>query len=315
MKLSNLTILSYGAGQDSTAILLKLIHDQEFRSRYAPGELMVIMSDTGNEHPYTYEHVEFTKKLCEEHSIHFEMLDNSRGYHTEGWCDLVTPQLRKEGGKYKPTMVQLGTKSCTDNLKIKPIYKFLDEYLNEKFNYGFNVRKFRGCGKQALKKFHSENGKIRILIGFAKGEETRAHKSNKIQDKDYNSEADSWGKCLFREYPLIDIAMDRAACQKFITEKIGYCPMPSNCMLCPYQSEQELLWLYKNHRDQFETWIEIEANKLARYEGKTEKNHGVYNNKKTLRDKIESAQEKYGSWSDEDLANYKMSHGCQSNAM
>lgn len=43
------TVLSYGCGQDSTAIAAKIVFDPTFRHKYAPKRLVVIFSDTGNE--------------------------------------------------------------------------------------------------------------------------------------------------------------------------------------------------------------------------------------------------------------------------
>jgi hypothetical protein len=314
-KKSHLTVLSFGGGQDSTAILLKCIYEPDFKRMYAPEDLIVVMSDTGNEHEYTYDHIKKMKNLCKLHDIPFYFLTNDLGYHTRSWPDLITPQTREEGADLKATMVQLGTKSCTDNLKIVPIYKFLDEYINHKMNYGFNIHKNRGCLKKAIKRFYKEHGSIRVLIGFSEGEESRAFKSSKLQRKQSMTEGDIWEKALNREYPLITCQIDRGKCQELITEYIGYCPMPSNCMLCPYQSNQEILWLYRNHPEQFDLWIEIEQRKIKRYEGKVDKNHGVYNSNKTLSDKLKLAIDKYGHLTDEELAEYKMSHGCSSNAM
>jgi hypothetical protein len=48
-----ITILSFGAGQDSTAILYRIVLDPEFRKAYVKGKLVVIMSDTGDEHDYS----------------------------------------------------------------------------------------------------------------------------------------------------------------------------------------------------------------------------------------------------------------------
>ncbi len=308
------TLLSFGGGQDSTAILLKLIHDPAFRGRYAPGELVVVMSDTGNEHNYTYEHVKEMESLCAYHDILFYLLTPDMGFHTDSWPDLITPQMRPEDGELKPTMVQLGTKSCTDNLKLVPIYKMIDEFLNDDLNYGFKRHKNRGVLKKAIKKFHKDHGKLNVLIGFAYGEEKRAIKSDKLQEKHWNHDGDIWQKALSRQYPLIDLEMDRHKCQEYIEEKLGYCPMPSNCMLCPYQADQEILWLHRNHPEQFDKWIDIESRKFKRYEG-IEKNHGVYNSKKTLLDKLKKAQDKHGHLSNEELETYKMSHGCSTNSI
>ena len=45
-----LTVLSYGAGQESTWLLYKTILDKDFRRRFAPGRFVVIGSDTGDKH-------------------------------------------------------------------------------------------------------------------------------------------------------------------------------------------------------------------------------------------------------------------------
>ncbi len=62
--MQDLTILSFGAGQDSTTLLKLYKHDLSFRNKYAPGDFLVVMSDTGNEHHETYLHVERTKEFC-----------------------------------------------------------------------------------------------------------------------------------------------------------------------------------------------------------------------------------------------------------
>lgn len=313
--MKSLTILSFGGGQDSTAILLKMIdRNSDVRSRYVKDQLIVVMSDTGDEHPYTYDHVDNMKKICWQNDIPFFFLQKHHGYHVDSWPDLISPQLRSEGGKYKPSMVQLGTKSCTDNLKLTPIYKFVDEYINAKMNYGFTIRSGRGCNKQAIKKFYKEVGEISVLIGFAKGEESRVQKSEKLEIKEKASDKDGWKKGLKRFYPLIDLGMGREECQKYIKDMIGYCPMPSNCMRCPYQSLQEILWLYRNYPDKFAEWVEIENRKLIRDSDK-EKNYGVYANKKTLSEKLTEALEKYGHMTFGELNNYKMSHGCTTNSV
>lgn len=308
-----LTMLSYGGGQDSKTILLKHIRDPEFRRRYAPGDFLVVCSDTGDEHPHTYADIEEVKQLCFKHGIPFFHLKPEMGYHVESWPDLITPQTRAEGGKFKPTLVQLRTKTCTFQLKIGPIYKFLDEWVNENYRYGFQVQKRRGCLKRALTRFGEENGPITVLIGFAAGEERRAQKSKNQEEKD-QTKPGFW-KYIHREFPLIDLGMDRTACQKYIAESGVAVPYPSNCMRCPYMSPEELLWLFIHHEGKFEEWERIEAAKLQRFKG-IEKNHGVYNTKATLRERVLKVRDKYAHLSRPDLLafldNWKMNHGCGS---
>lgn len=306
-----LTLLSFGGGQDSTAILLRIIHDDTFRRRYAPDILVVVMSDTGDEHPHTREHVSNIQRMCLRIGIPFKLLHAGDRYHSPAWPDLITPQIRDEGGQFKPTMVQLGTKSCTDKLKIAPIYKYLDEWINEVMNYGFEVdkRTGSGCLKQAIKKFHNDNGQIDVLIGYAKGEERRAEKANKLQEK-----ADDWSRAIRRVYPLIESGMDRDACQSYIESILGYEVMPSNCMLCPYQSEAEIEWLRREYPGKLHQWVKIEKAKIIRHQG-ADKNYGVFCNKELLPQKIARIKEKFKDVSDEWLRQYKKNHGCQTNSM
>jgi tRNA(Ile)-lysidine synthase TilS/MesJ len=89
---SGLTALSFGGGQDSTAILYRLIFDPKFREIYAPNHLVVAMADTGNEHPKTYLHVKYCEKLCKRHDIPFFLI--TPDIHTDAWQSLLH-QYRK----------------------------------------------------------------------------------------------------------------------------------------------------------------------------------------------------------------------------
>jgi len=71
-----LTVLSYGGGQDSTTILLKIIHEPEFRKQYVKDDLLVVMANTGNEHDETYEYVSMIEEVCIANEIDFFLLDN-----------------------------------------------------------------------------------------------------------------------------------------------------------------------------------------------------------------------------------------------
>lgn len=307
-----LTILSFGGGQDSTALLELYFRDNAFRERYAPGRFLVVMSDTGDEHPHTREHVERIRRRCRENGVEFHLLTPDLGFHVPSWPDLITPQTRKPGGKYKTTLCQLGTKTCTLQLKIGPIYKFLDEWININYGYGLKVRKGRGCGKKAIKRLAADGGEIRVLIGFAAGEESRAEKSRRREARD--AEGKSFWRHIRREFPLIDLGMDREACQKYLDETTGFVPYPSNCMRCPYQSPEELLWLKVHYPKEFQEWVEIEAAKIERFSNLGKKNHGVKNSKTLLPEIVAKAAAKYASLSPEDLERFldqhKRNHGC-----
>ena len=285
--MERLTILSYGGGQDSTALLYKYVNDPKFRTEFAPGRFLVIMADTGDEHEHTYDHVEFTKRYCKDNKIEFVYLTADMGYHRGDWQNLRGFYRAKNaiGSKAYP-------KTCTDRLKLRPIYNFLEDWIGREYGYVSGR-------KRAFKSFAADHGKVRVLVGIARGEETRVKGKNDEPWKD---------KALETVYPLIALGMDRQDCQNYARSQALPVPYPSNCILCPFMSEIELLWLFRNLPEDFQDWVELEQNKLDKY-SHLEKNYGVWKNR-TLPQVLEIAQEKYGNMTDKELNNYKMNHGC-----
>ncbi len=178
---SQLTVLSFGGGQDSTTILLKLIFDKDFRIKYAPNNLLVLFADTGNEHPFTYDYIKrVIEPLCAKHNIEFVKITNDMGFHGRTWKTL-TYQWRLN----TPTIGSMGfpNKSCTHNLKLNPQYNYLGDRLSRLFQIP------KG-NKKEYEYYAKQNGRIRFLIGIAKNEEKRVNgywyinfDDNKIQGK------------------------------------------------------------------------------------------------------------------------------------
>jgi len=298
-----LTMLSFGGGQDSFAMLYSIIHDPAFRKKYAPNDFFVAMSDTGNEHPYTYKAVKEAQALCKKHNIHFQFITNDQGFHTDGWMTLKDNMRRN-----KIILSAQMLKSCTGSLKISVVDKYMYYYMCSL--YGFEWKpKTKKMWDAYGEKF---NTKARILIGFAKDEETRM--TNTIQSMK-NPNVGKWKQEHIQfVYPLIEEGWNRESAQKVI-KKHGTLMPPSNCMICFYQSEHEILWLWRNYPDEFNDWVELEKAKIEKYrlkfikEGTPEKkNLGAYG-AKLLPEKLKVAQEKFGHWTDEQLMDYKMSHG------
>lgn len=283
-----LTVLSFGAGQDSTTLLYKYIYNPNFRARYAPGRFLVVMSDTGDEHDETYEHVRYILSLCAQHDIEFHFLPAGGEFHSEKWPSLIEFHRRTStiGSKAFP-------KTCTDNLKIQPIYRFLEQWLGD--NYGVRVGR-----KKGFYEFEEGHGRVCVLLGIAGGEESRMAKTEKLP---------LWmQRTVDRVYPLIELGMDRQACQDYI-KSIGHTvPLPSNCKRCPFMNEVELLWLYRFHPDKYTEWVELEQKKLAKNTHMGDRNLGVFG-KRTLPEVLKIVLGKHGDWSNERLHDYKMSHG------
>lgn len=304
-KFSDLTILSMGLGQDSTTILLKIIHDPDFRARFAPGKLLVLFSDTGNEHPFTYQYRdEVIIPLCKAHKIEYVTIDNTMGYHSKGWQSLAGQW--RNGARATIGSVAF-PKSCTHQLKLMPQYNFVEQWLMSNYNVPHSKK------KRAFVYFAKYFGKIRWLVGIAKGEERRV--------ADATKETIMWKKqAVVVEYPLIDIGFDRTACQSYIKSLNYQLPMPSNCMFCSFagNNQLELLWLYKTYPERFNEWATLEQAKLSDWSD-TAKNLGVVGKLHkdgerkgeavTLLDALEQAKAKYPDTTLEQLQEYKWSHG------
>ena len=282
-------MLSYGCGQDSTAIAAKIIFDPTFRQKFAPKRLIAIFSDTGDEHPETYDYLEYFKEICRKNKIEFVHIIPQLGYHGSGWQSLrgFYRDHNACGSKAFP-------KTCTDRLKLGPIYGYLEDWLGTQ--YRVDVGR-----KQGFYKFAARYGKIRVLVGIAKGEERRVAKQG--------AEISKWKReTIHTVYPLIDIGFDRQACQSYIRSVGMNVPHPSNCRLCPFASEIELLWLARFLPDDYREWVEIERNKLNAFAHLGDRNLGVWGKKK-LSEVLANAQQKYGHLTDQDLQDYKFSHG------
>jgi len=298
-----LTVLCFGGGQDSTTLLYKYVLDENFRREFAPNRFLVVMAETGDEHPATYEHLAFIKGFCKQHNIEFVHIVPEMGYHGANWQSLrgFYNALGTCGSKAFP-------KTCTDRLKLQPIYSYLEDWLEN--NYGVKAGK-----KKGYVEFARRNGRIRMIVGIAKGEERRL--------ADPTQEPHLWKRhSIEMSYPLVDLGLDRAGCQSYMREVgLPVCP-PSNCLLCPFMSEIELLWLFRFRNFDYLDWCRIEAVKIAKNvhmnavevtdkKGQKKivnKNLGVWG-EKTLPQKMEEVLKKYGHMDDAALQEVKMNHG------
>lgn len=306
-----LTVLSYGGGQDSSALLEMYLDDTDgFRAKYAPGDFMVVMADTGDEYPSTVEHVRRTKERCKAAGVEFVHITADMGFHSDSWKNLrhFYRTHGTIGSKAYP-------KSCSDRLKIQPIYRFLEQWLSDR--YGVRCHK-----KAGLREFAARFGKIRMMIGIAKGEEKRVSNPDNSPHRWYRESIEP-------VYPLIDLGMDRAACQTLLHAKSMYVA-PSNCMACPFLSLEELEYLRRFYPESLQDWVGLEAAKLVKHADKSavivtdaeghpklakdgtpktkNKNYGVFG-VTPLPEKIKEAKERFGHWSDERIQDYRYSHG------
>lgn len=307
---NKLCVLSFGAGQDSTVLLEKYLHDFEFRNEYAPNDFLVVMSDTGDEFDDTYQHVYRTQEKCIKAGVEFVFLTSDMGFHSESWLSLRHFYKTKSttGSRAFP-------KTCTDRLKIQPIYRFLEHWLSKR--YGVQCNK-----KMGFREFAAQHGKIKMMIGISKGEEKRISNPSKSTKRWYRDSIEPI-------YPLIELGMDRSACQEYLHSK-NMRVIPSNCKACPFASLEELEYLRRFHLADLMDWCSIEKAKLEKFkhlnkviatdssgksiltkDGKPKfinKNYGVFG-VTPLTVKIHEAKLKFADWSDERVKEYRYSHG------
>jgi 3'-phosphoadenosine 5'-phosphosulfate sulfotransferase (PAPS reductase)/FAD synthetase len=295
-----LVVLWVGGGQDSTALLYKFVFDQDFKRTWLKddADLVAIMADTGDEYPETYHHVEYLKKFCLEANIDFHFIASDMGFHPRTWQSLGSQMDLNSS-----IMSVAFPKSCTDKLKITVCYNFLESYLKQRYGY-------TGTRKRAFYDYHKQFGKLVSIIGFAKGEENRMLVNPQL---DLFPEMLKDDRPIYMQnnvehyYPLIAMGMDRFDCQDYIKSVKMKVPMPSNCMMCPFQSEAEIVYLYRNYPKRWENWVAREKAKLLKNKEKP-RNLGV-KGEQTLEEFLDVALKKYGHWSNEKLTNHRMTHG------
>jgi hypothetical protein len=293
-------VLSFGAGQDSTALLeLWLVGEDHpkgkaLRQMYPAEHLYVVFSDTGNEHRSTYEHLEATEdRLAGREDVTFIWIQPGSQYHRESW-----PSLEEHFAANNTIGSKGFVKACSENLKPSVIYKRLEEALAERFGFP--------CGrKRGLYRYKEHFGRLPVMLGIAKGEERRAKG---------NDTGPTWmQRCINRVYPLIELGLGRTDCQEVIRELAGEVPFPSMCRFCPFKSDRQVLLMSRRDPEGLERWMELEQNKIdawaERTAAKGTKNHGVWTDGRLLPDVLEDARAEYGHLTTEELEADFFSHG------
>ena len=311
-----LRVLFFGGGQDSTALLYKYYYDLAFRQHYAQGcHFIVVMANTDNEYLNTYQHVAQVMIWCKQMGIEFYLLTADMGYHGQTW-----PSLWEQMERNSNVFGVAFPKTCTDNLKIKPCYRFLGDYLRANYHY-------TAPGYKVFYEYKHYFDRLVTWIGFAAGEEKRVAVPpvvngsatyqageqtgvfGKLHPPDEGpSFIPRWRKrCITHVYPLIDEGLNRLGCQQLIAGYGHPVPYPSNCMMCPFQGEIEVVYLNRLFPRMWDYWVSREKAKLEKFAHRPS-NLGVMG-KLTLPAYLDKARKKYGDWSTARLEEHRFSHG------
>ena len=207
-------VLSYGLGVDSTAILLRWIHDPASRD-FDLSDLLVITAMTGDEWTLTGQLVQdHVLPLMRAHGIRYVQVARATASQTDG-------------------VAVLDDTRSPERLFLRGAYKLSDEM----FSAGTIPQRggARLCSAKskgwALDKFilDATGGRpFRHVIGFEANEMTRARK-----DCTYNTDIRGG------EYPLIEWGWTRDDCIDYIHAKLGVTWPKSACTFCPFALENK----------------------------------------------------------------------------
>lgn len=293
---STLTVLSSGGGQDSAALRELLLTDPAFRAEYAPGALLVVMSATGDEHDETADEVQRTADRCAAAGVPFVHITPDLGFHSPAWQSLQAQWARTH------TVGSVGFRStCSLQLKVEPFYRHLSAYVRDTYALA------RGRTIHApLVEFAARYGRIRVLIGFAAGEESRANPLRK--DGRPKTLPPYMHAAIEKRFPLIERGIDRAGAQAIVAAAGAVVPPPSLCRRCHWKGPRHLLLLKRTSPDIWAEWVEAERKKLAKFAHKP-RNIGVLGTARTLEQHMVDIEAQFGHLTTEELRAWTFSHG------
>lgn len=184
-----MTVVGYGGGTDSTAMLVGLWQ------RQVPVDL-ILFADPGGEQPHTYEYLEIMERWLLEHG----MPPITRVWYTTKDGERLTLEQECLRSGSLPS-IAYGYKKCSLKHKVMPQEKFCNHH--------------PGCRDAWAK-----GEKVVKLIGYDAGEERRRTKAlpHDLQDPKYR-----------KEYPLMDWGWYRGDCIQAIQSAGLPLPGKSSC--------------------------------------------------------------------------------------
>ena len=223
-----LTVISYGGGVQSTAMLV--LAAQGKLGLDVDAALFANVGDD-SEHPATLTYVRevaipwAAERGLPVHELHRVMRD---GTSRTLWQDLMRDSrtinipVRMDNGAP-------GNRNCTHTYKVKVVGKWL---------------KAHGA---------SADNPATVCIGISTDEFMRAS----------NKRAEPYERPV---YPLLDLGMDRAACQKVIADAGLPVPPKSSCFFCPFHRPQMWAEMRRDEPELFFKAADLEATLIARRE-------------------------------------------------
>lgn len=209
-------VVSYGAGVDSTAILVEMV------SRVRAGDLRylpdaIVFADTGGEKPETYDYIRYFSNWLR--SQGFPRITTVRAggkwaVSEQGGLEVPTGLEAKCLGLETLPPIAFGWKTCSDAFKIRPITAHLR---------GRQMRRGELLADVA------------VIIGFDASEERRIKVGQAA------------GDAYERLFPLFWWGWGREDCIRRIMREGLLVPIKSACFFCPSSKPPEIHWLAIEH--------------------------------------------------------------------
>lgn len=224
----SLTTISYGGGVQSTAMLVLAVQG---KLGYPVTNALFANVGDDSEHPATLEYVRNVARPWAAAEGGIRVIELRR-HKRDGTEETLWGRLMKEGSRSLPIPVRMdngapGQRSCTADFKIHVVGKWL---------------KANGA---------SADSPATVCIGISTDEITRV--SNK-RVMPYERPV----------YPLIDLGLDRSACQALIAAAGLPVPPKSSCFFCPFHRPQMWSEMRRDEPELFWKAAELEATLIAR---------------------------------------------------
>ena len=255
------TILSYGMGVESTAILVRWLEDASVRP-CSLDELIVITSHTGDEYADTYRDVEtYVLPLLRKHRVRYVQVARAGSSQTNGIVVLsdsretgrlfwdgaykLSDELRKAG-----TVPQFGGEHiCSLKFKAWVIERWFAENLAQPARHAFG---YNATETKRVAKSEAANAR-RVAFGFNAEEHKRIDKAMRY---------DSPLRQSF--YPLVEWGWTRDACIDYLLRALGVLWQKSACVQCPFNAlKDDALRRHQQHPEQVSDAMLLEYVSLA----------------------------------------------------
>jgi hypothetical protein len=218
----SLTTISYGGGVQSTAMLVLAAQG---RLGYDIDAALFANVGDDSEHPATTAYVrDVATPWAAERGLPVHTLDRVK---RDGTVETLMGRLMKEGSRSLPIPIRMsngapGNRSCTADFKIKVVGKWL---------------KANGASK---------DNPATVCIGISTDEIQRVS----------NKRAMPYERPV---YPLIELGLDRTACQRVISDAGLQVPGKSSCFFCPFHRPQMWAEMRRDEPELFFKAADLEA--------------------------------------------------------